>query len=249
MDLLIENALPAEYYRELEASFPGRETFKAVLQAACAATDDNKSLRRGLRHLRRANRRVNLPSQFVIANSAVPALWREFINFHSSDTFFQQLLDIFAEQIEIHFPGLIEGGLASERRGGAGEQRIKLDALCAINTPSWRRGEITGPHTDHPNKLFVGLYYFRSEGDSAGGDLLLYKRLEPVTAANLKWPKPATVEAVARVEYAPNTLVILLNTPAAVHGVTPRGRSKLPRRFVNFIAEGKAVAEHAALKL
>ena len=37
--------------------------------------------------------------------------------------------------------------------------------------------------------------------------------------------------------YAPNTLVMWLNTPDALHGVTPRAVTEAPRRYVNFVAD------------
>lgn len=237
--LVIPNALPDAEYRELEANFPSPEQFKRTLKYACRQTDDNKSLKRGLRHLRRSNRRVNLSSRWVVDQPEVAERWRQFIDYHSSPEFYQQLSAIFAEALAHYHPALMEKNLPSARRGQLQSEGISLDALTAINTPARRRGEITGPHTDHPSKLFIGLYYFQIPGDEGGGDLVLYRRREAVNEKNLKWPKPDTVEAVRTVSYAPNTLVILLNSPQSVHGVTLRDKSPFPRRFVNFVAEYK----------
>lgn len=237
--LIIRNALPDTVYSELEANFPTLVQFKQTLKRASEQADDNKSLKRSLRHLRRSNRRVNLPSRWVIDEPALADNWREFIDFHSSAAFYQQLTTVFAEELAGSHPSLMAKNLSAARRGQLRGEGISLDALTAINTPARRRGEITGPHTDHPSKLFIGLYYFQIPGDEGGGDLVLYRRREPVTEKNLKWPNPSTVEAVKTVSYAPNTLVILLNSPEAVHGVTLRDKSPFPRRFVNFVAEHK----------
>ena len=48
---------------------------------------------------------------------------------------------------------------------------------------------------------------------------------------------PEAVEAFKTVRYAPNTLVMWLNTPRALHGVTPRAVTEAPRRYVNFVAD------------
>lgn len=109
--------------------------------------------------------------------------------------------------------------------------------MIAMNTPSWFGGSITGPHTDHPNKLFVGLFYMKHPDDNSGGDLHIYRRTEPVTKKNLKWPDKTSVELNYKVEYAPNTFLLMLNTAQSVHGVSSRKKSKLPRRFVNIVAE------------
>ncbi|QQD18424.1 hypothetical protein I6N98_00670 [Spongiibacter nanhainus] len=237
--LVIPNALPDAEYRELEASFPSSAQFKQILKHACAQTDDNKSLKRGLRHLRRSNRRVNLSARWLVDAPGVAESWRQFIDFHSSDAFYHQLCSVFAEALAAYYPSLLAKPLPAARRGYLQGEGISLDALTAINTPARRRSEITGPHTDHPSKLFIGLYYFQIPGDIGGGDLVLYRRREPVNEKNLKWPKPDTVEAVRTVSYAPNTLVMLLNSPESVHGVTLRDKSPHARRFVNFVAEYK----------
>jgi hypothetical protein len=109
--------------------------------------------------------------------------------------------------------------------------------MLAMNTPSWFKGKITGPHTDNPKKLFIGLFYLKAPGDTAGGDLILYNRNTAVNDRNLKWPNPKTVSEATRIPYSENTFVIFLNSPNAVHGVTPRRGSNYPRRFVNVIAE------------
>jgi len=39
------------------------------------------------------------------------------------------------------------------------------------------------------------------------------------------------------VKYGRNTLAAFVNSPQAAHGVSPRGPSELPRRYINFIVE------------
>jgi hypothetical protein len=234
--IVVRNALPDAYYQKLEAEFPSRDIFKRVLKQAKEKEDNNKKIRRELRHLRRSNKRVNLPSQYVLDSEAVSEEWKKFIDFHSSNAFFQQLLAVFEDAIRQHRPDVFTGSTKGLRRGLAGDEDFAIDALTSMNTPARRKGEITGPHTDHPSKLFIGLYYLRCPNDMGGGNLLLYKRNEPVTDKNLKWPSPDTVEVVYTVDYEPNTLVILLNTPASVHGVSLRDKTASPRRFMNFVA-------------
>ena len=114
---------------------------------------------------------------------------------------------------------------------------IALDALLAINTPARSAGAVTPPHTDNSEKLFAGLLYFAEPGDEGGGDLILYRRDHPPSPSDTKWPSASSLTEVSRVPYAANTLVLLLNSPWAVHGVSPRQPSPYPRRFVNFVAE------------
>lgn len=49
--------------------------------------------------------------------------------------------------------------------------------------------------------------------------------------------EPEKLRLAAKVPYAANTLVMFINTPQALHAVTPRSFSSLPRRFVNIVAQ------------
>jgi hypothetical protein len=45
------------------------------------------------------------------------------------------------------------------------------------------------------------------------------------------------VEMVKIVRYEANAYACFLNSQNAVHGVSPRGLTQIPRRYINFIAE------------
>ncbi|BFM09754.1 hypothetical protein [Halioxenophilus aromaticivorans] len=244
--VVVKGALPLHLYEALAAAFPSKPVIKSALQDACRQEPNAKSLKRSLRHLNRGNRRVNLPAKYAVHQPQIAQVWRDFIDAHSSSAFTHRLLELFAGAIAQHYPSLLEADLRVARRGSESDADLWVDALTAVNTPHWRRGEITGPHTDHPNKLFIGLYYFRQPEDTAGGNLVLYRRLTPVTEGSVKWPNARTVEPIMQIDYEPNTLVILLNTPQSVHGVTARCRSSFHRRFVNFIVECKQLRQFAA---
>lgn len=235
--LVVKNALPENYYSELERTYPSISSLKQLMQDAISEQPDNKKLKRTLRHLKRRNRRVNIPSAFAMKSQQITPLWQDFVSYHSSAEFFHEMVDVFGPAIEKTSPKFPAKESSISRRGSSESTDVTMETLIAMNTPSWLGGNITGPHTDHPSKLFIGLFYLRMPEDEAGGDLLIYRRTEPVTAKNLKWPKENSVQAVARVKYEPNTLVLLLNSDQSVHGVTTRKASKYPRRFVNLIAE------------
>lgn len=245
--IVIKNALPSDYYANLEQSFPGIDQLKSIMQEASAAEPNNKSYKRTLRHLGRRNKRVNIPSSLVVDSPSyspshdhshsLTNTWQRFIDYHSSDQFFKEMLQLFEAAIQQRFPELNTHDATAKRRNSVQDGNFSVDAMVAINTPSWFRGKITGPHTDHPNKLFIGLFYMQHEEDMGGGNLKIYQRKVPVNDKNLKWPPESTVEEISTINYDKNTFVLLLNTPESVHGVTTRYRSKFPRRFVNIIAE------------
>ena len=239
--LVIENALPDAEYRQLDSTFPEIDDLKQIFKTEIARTSDNKKLKRSLRHLKRRNRRVNVPSKLALDSELIDECWKQFLDYHSSDEFFKELYSIFEEPISQWYPEFAKNAdqCQASRRGAEKPTEVTVDAMVAMNTPSWFKSSITGPHTDHPRKMFIGLFYMQDERDTAGGDLMIYRRQEPVNDQNLKWPPENTVECVQTIRYRPNTLVILLNTPESVHGVTMRNRSKYPRRFVNLIAEAR----------
>ena len=98
------------------------------------------------------------------------------------------------------------------------------------------------------------MYFRRPEDDSTGGDLQFYRyknprhRFDPrapvdpafVESAgipSLKQVDDRLVEAVEAVPYEPNTLVMWVNTPHSIHGVSPRSITEFPRRYVNLLGE------------
>jgi hypothetical protein len=79
-------------------------------------------------------------------------------------------------------------------------------------------------HLDLPNRLYSGLFYMRGADDATpGGDLelLRWKTGTPVDVTRYQIPDDEL--AVARtVPYAANVFVLFVNSPHALHGVTPR---------------------------
>jgi hypothetical protein len=115
-----------------------------------------------------------------------------------------------------------------------GELRIRGRATFGINTPVTAPSSVRGAHVDSWHKLFVGLFYLRRPDDeSTGGDLILYRR-KPGRRRD-RWAASIDfddVEAVVTVPYEPNSYVLFLNTEDAIHGVSPRSVSSVPRYLV-----------------
>ena len=90
----------------------------------------------------------------------------------------------------------------------------------------------TGGHAE----IFSALFYFRDPADTvAGGELELYRwRREP------RFIRHRTLERdVAQVETVPyeaKAHFAFVNSERAVHGVSPRDVTAIPRRYINFIA-------------
>ena len=226
--VIIKNCLPLEEYNELAANYPREEWFD-----------------RGA--IGSENARLNCSFYDVLdkyRDDLSPA-WVHFLEQQSSNDFYRKLVDLFEPQVKTTFPK-IEKIIGKDVRdfsvtlrepGGAfnNEYDVFVDHNIGINTPSSKRSSVRGPHIDGLQKMFGGLMYFRSEDDNTkGGNLELYgwknqREFQRYTEVLL-----GDVELFSEVEYEANTLVMWLNSPDAVHGVSARSHSKVNRRLVYF---------------
>ena len=112
---------------------------------------------------------------------------------------------------------------------------IRVRVSIGVNTPARQPTRVRGPHCDRLTKAFVGLFYLRdpAEGDR-GGDLLLY-RWKSGRRRDRTWPsaiEEEEVDVVATIAYAPNRLVVFMNSDDSIHGVSPRLPGEHFRRLV-----------------
>jgi hypothetical protein len=231
--LHMPDALEEAYYRELAAAFP------SITRIA-----DNKPILDNQAYL--------LSARDVVDDPDLPQVWRDFFAYHSSPAFFREMLAFWEPSIQREYPNLTERfgkpltELATAVRARSKEKSssnlsadMMLDCQFGVNSPVSSPGSVRGPHIDKPCKLYAALLYFRHPDDNfAGGDLDLYRprKARYLTNARLDLDE-RHVERFATVAYRPNTLVMWLNTPRSLHGVSPRPVTDLPRRYVNFLAE------------
>jgi hypothetical protein len=204
--VVIEDCLPWDYYRELLATRPAYEAI------VCGRDPGN-------------NLRMDVPAKHLLSWPQLPSIWREFIQFHTSQAFWQEICDLF---------GIPDG----ERIAGVrfrDPSDIVMDCQIGLNTPVLERSRVRGPHVDNPVEIFAGLLYMGDE--QKGGDLLIYEPVEPLLFYGKAEIYDRRVRPVEKVRYAHNTFVGFINLPHAVHGVTPRDVTDEPRWLVNFVAE------------
>jgi hypothetical protein len=213
-----------------------------------------------------SNKRLNLRAATSIDDPRLSPLWREVVADHVSQTYLDQLLDLFGEAVLERYPRFESRyGKLDELRAGIRDRDtfegadVLLEAQAAINTPvagtatSVRRG-----HLDYPNKLFVGLYYLRHPDDhSRGGDLELYRYRPGRPVFEGHEIDDRYIEVVKTVPYRRNTLIVFMNSPESLHGVTVREHTDATRLFLNLGAEvsrdlfsmpGRPVAKRIALR-
>jgi hypothetical protein len=230
--IVIKNALPDDLYQELVTTRPS---------PALLGVDESKN-----------NWRWNHRAELVAKDERVPALWKEFIAYQASAGFFNEIVNLFFDQIHGFYPKQFPSlDYAEKLRVGVRgmdsfrHKDVLMDAMISGNTPVQSATSVRTSHIDNGRKLFSGLFYMRRpEDDSSGGDLTIsrYKNRTTSVAAKSALFKGAYVddsnlEVVETVKYEPNSLVLFLNSIDSLHGVTVRQPTQHGRFFVNLVVE------------
>ena len=190
------------------------------------------------------NTRVDISASKVKNANDISSLWKEFINYHSSKEFFQEVIQVFK-------PCLSENEYESYLKFSSGirgidshkEKQVLLDAQISINTPVIKTTSVRKAHVDNTNKLFSGLYYLRSPDDnSKGGDLELLNWNKSYTdRQKIKFYREGVsskhFSTFKKIKYENNVAILFLNSIDALHLVTPRNPTTHARCFVNLVGE------------
>jgi hypothetical protein len=218
------NVVPAEVYAALEADFPKLDM---ILNGRDAG----------------GNQAVRMTVKQVLNDRRISPLWHEFFEYHTSGDYWRDVVRLFGDRFRRAFPNLEERvGRRYEDwrvvpRGFGGEADIHLDCQFVMNTPVTEVSSVKPAHVDLCDKIFSALFYFRQAGDNTpGGDFEIYRwRRNPRFIKHRSLGRD--VEMVKIVKYEANSYACFLNSEQAVHGVSPRGITNVPRRYINFIAE------------
>ncbi len=220
-----QNAVPVDIYQQLEAEFPDLATILNGRQEVGS------------------NVAVRMTVKQVLGDKRISPLWRSFFEYHTSNDYWRHVTRLFGDHFRRTFPGLEEKmGRRFEDwravpRGFGGDAEIRLDCQFVMNTPVKEVTSVKTPHVDLCDKIFSALFYFRDPRDNVtGGDLDIYAwKRAPRFIKHRSIERD--VELIKTVPYAANTYLCFLNSENAVHGVSPRGITDVPRRYINFIAE------------
>lgn len=231
--IVVEDALPGDYYQQLAAEYPN---FNAI---AGEGPHGNNEL-----YLKSAFQIPQMPD--------VSPAWRQFFAYHISRDFYSEIVALFGDHIRDCHP-TFEGTLGRKledmtvgmrppnksQDADATLHDAKLDVQFGCNSPVLEMSSVRTAHVDSKFKLLASLLYFREEGDdSLGGELELYRH-DPAGAQFDKRHQlvRGNFEVARTVPYRPNILVMWVNSPRALHGVSPRHPTGIPRRYVNIICE------------
>jgi hypothetical protein len=194
------------------------------------------------------NKRFNFSYAEAAAAPGISRLWLDVLEQAISQTFLDRILRIFEPSIREFYPdferrfGPVNRLVAVPRskKKSRTPNNIMLDAQIAVNTPALTGGTSVRPaHLDRTDKIFVGLLYLRLPNDDSKGadlELLRPKDGQLLYGHQRMLPEDKTIH-VRTVPYRRNTLVLFLNSPKSLHGVTPRQVTPHARYFINLVGE------------
>lgn len=182
-------------------------------------------------------------------DEVIPSIWKEFMQLHLTQEFFDTVVSLVGEHMERVHPQLVaEKGSLSRFRTGLRRQDtydtndILLDGQLFVTTPvvskpnSYRIG-----HVDDPTKLYNGLLYLRLPDDdttTSNLELCRYK------SDKKKFHNPLRklidhkyIETVKTIPYRAGTFVLIPNSLQSVHRVQARERTKHPCYYMNVLGE------------
>lgn len=235
--LVITEALDPAIFKQLSDEFPADETI--------------------LNGRERKDTWFDYPACKVVADERVSPIWREFFAYHTSKTFFSELVALAGPQMRALRPDLerqagrnLDDFNAGMRPGGRGDPLaegadVSMECQFYLNYTQKAR-VVRGPHVDRPSELFAALLYFRREDDDSSGANLdvceaitdLYPNQHAVKISKLPAEiDDAKVRTVKTATYAANTLVLFLNSARSIHAVSPRTPTAVPRRHINFCCD------------
>jgi hypothetical protein len=251
--VIIRQALPDDIYKDIENSFP-----------------DLSSLYQGDPEF--GSKSFTAFGNDILERDDISDTWRSFLDYHMTKPFFDDFVRVFGDHINSSFPDLEQilntrisnfkvvtrdAETARIRQTQSQDSLKDADHDVAMSTGvnvgfTIDKARIhLDPHLDRTYKLFSSLLYMRDPMDtSTGGDLVIYRlkdqsRLRKkgvIYTSHGRHFNDDIVEEVNRVPYEENMAVVFINSRNAIHGVSLRTPTSIPRRYVYINAEVSKVA-------
>ena len=230
--VIIKNPLKEEYYKELQSQFPSDDLFVK-----------NKKYQE--------NHRYNI---FNYNYEEITKIWKQFLDYHSSEAFLNELINLFYKHLKEYYPNFIEDYENNKFKIGNSQKDFKekkidlcISADLAINTPLRKVvNTVRTPHLDNKKKIITGLFYMRNEEDkSLGGNLEICRFKNKFNKKYYGNSVPYKyVDVIDTVPYEQNIMIIFLNSPNSIHGVTDRSPTPFSRRFIYFSLSSQTFEAH-----
>jgi hypothetical protein len=179
--IVIENCLPDELYDELEATRPSDEYL-------VNGRPFGSNMRMDL-HARDLLLKMKVRD---LTNQKPFGIWREFIEYHVSNAFWQEVIKVFDAELG---PGSAMAGWMLNFTGQPlslmptiirteppSKKAISMDVNVGVNTPVVGPAtSVRGPHVDNPIEVFAAMLYMPpKDAPDEGGDFVIYEKCRTV---------------------------------------------------------------------
>ena len=219
--IVIDDALPLELYNMLKSKLPTSE----------------KIIGKNEYH---ENFAYRYNANNSLKDKDISNEWKEFIKYHTSYNFLEEFYNIFGESIKKIYRAEKEKLFNENNVGIRFEKKnhFNLDCQFVINTPTNGNTAVIEPHLDNPVEFYAGLLYMKDDDDdSVGGNLTTYTFKDKPSFYGKSRVREEKVNLIEEIEYKKNRLVMFLNSPYSLHGVTKRSKTKFYRKYINIIGE------------
>tara|TARA_B100000989_G_scaffold49488_1_gene32538 strand:+ start:4431 stop:5201 length:771 start_codon:yes stop_codon:yes gene_type:complete len=222
---IIDNALPEDLYNKLDKEFP---EFENIIKNDLG-TNEYKE-----------NTAYRYNASRSLVDNEISEDWRNFIGYHTSSEFTDELFDIFAEPIKQVYK-VEKDKLPNKSNTGVrfkDKSFFSTDCQFVINTPTSGETSVIEPHLDNPKEFYAALLYMKeNDDDSHGGNLTTHAFKDKPSFYGKSRVREEKVNLIEEIEYKKNRLAVFLNTPHSIHGVTKRSKTKSYRKYMNIIGE------------
>mgnify|MGYP001204580641 CR=1 FL=1 len=219
--LIIDDALPNDLYKKLSNTFPKYEKIIG-----------NNEYKENFAY------RYNAFNS--LRDSEINSEWREFIKFHTSYEFLEEFYDVFGDSIKKIYKVEKERLFTKDNIGVRFEKNnyLNLDCQFVINTPTSGETKVIEPHLDNPVELYAALLYMKDVDDnSEGGNLTTHTFKGKPSFYGKSRVREDKINLIEEIEYKRNRLVMFLNSPYSIHGVTRRAKTNFYRKYINIIGD------------
>ena len=219
--IIIDNALPEKLYDKLNDNFPN---YKKII-----GVNEYKE-----------NFAYRYNAYNSIRDTEIIQEWKDFIKYHTSYDFLEEFYDIFGDSIKKIYKVEKERLFRKDNIGVRFESKnhFNLDCQFVINTPTSGETKVIEPHLDNPVEFYAALLYMKdSDDNSKGGNLTTYTFKDKPSFYGKSRVREDNVNLIEEIEYKQNRLVMFLNSPYSIHGVTKRSKTSFYRKYINIIGE------------
>lgn len=190
------------------------------------------------------NHKIHCATERILRGDGLDPCWVELADRVTRSTAFDELMRIFRPHVARSFPALAgrydaDDLVVGRRVDAAADMRIEQQVTVhtpVIGAPAAERG----PHIKQCTKLFVCMAFLPCEPDLPEGGEFVVCRRRPHSNAPFGKAQAldlADVEEVAVLPYAPNSMVIFMNSPHSIVYARPRTAGPQPIRYVHFVVE------------